>query len=300
MPTEPVDARRVRHLPDECRNGPVTLAVKDRDGLVVWYGKVLGFVEQARGADRSVLGAPGGEPLLVLHSTPDRKAHDPRHAGLLHIAYLLPSRIELGRWVRHIAEEGVALEGASDHLVSEAFYLTDPEGNGIEVYCDRPRSEWPRKDALIAMATLPADVEGILREGHAAHPFDHAPAGTQVGHVHLKVADLQASRAFYVDALGLDIMAHYPGALFVAAGGYHHHLGLNIWRSQGRAKPSEPELGLEEVTLVLSDEAEIAATLIRLQQYGFKIDVPTATAFDPAGNVLRFRVSVPEAFNLAA
>lgn len=276
-------------LPAGTRVGPVTLAVRDRDALLRWYGAVLGLVEQAREATRSVLGPAGGDALLVLEEMPDPAPHDPARAGLFHVAFLLPDREALARWVRHVAETRTPIEGASDHLVSEAFYLSDPEGNGIEVYRDRRREDWPREGDRIAMATEPADVAGILALGQRLPAWDGAPAGTCVGHVHLKVADLEASRRFYVETLGLDVMTTYPGALFVAAGGYHHHLGLNVWQSRGRPKPARAELGLAEVTLVVPDAAarEAAAERVAAAGYAVERNGGGAVVTDPAGNRVR-------------
>lgn len=276
-------------LPADTRAGPVTLAVADRDALVAWYGEVLGFVEQTRDGGRSTLGAADGAPVLILEEAPGLAAHDPRTAGLFHVAYLVPTREDLARWVRHVAETRIPIEGASDHLVSEAFYLSDPEGNGIEVYRDRPRAEWRRQGDGIAMDTLPADIDGLLALGRRLPAWAGAPAGTTVGHVHLKVADIEASRRFYLDLLGLDLMATYPGALFVAAGGYHHHLGLNVWRSKGRPKRAVPELGLRETTLVVPDAAARAALAERIAQAGHPAerDGDAAIVTDPAGNRLR-------------
>lgn len=276
-------------LPADTRTGPVTLAVADRNALVAWYGEVLGFVEQARDGARSTLGAAGGAPLLVLDERPGLPPHDPRTAGLFHVAYLVPTREDLARWVRHVAENRFPVEGASDHLVSEAVYLSDPEGNGIEVYRDRPRAEWRRQGDGIAMDTLPADIDGLLALGRRLPAWSGAPAGTTVGHVHLKVADLEASRRFYLDLLGLDLMTTYPGALFVAAGGYHHHLGLNVWRSRGRPKRSAPELGLAETTLIVPDAAARAAIADRLAAAGHPVerDGDAAIVTDPAGIRLR-------------
>lgn len=276
-------------LPADTRAGPVTLAVADRDALVAWYGEVLGFVEQARDGGRSTLGAADGAPVLVLDEQPALPEHDPRAAGLFHVAFLVPTREDLARWVRHVAETRIPIEGASDHLVSEAFYLSDPEGNGIEVYRDRPRAEWRRQGDGIAMDTLPADIDGLLALGRRLPAWTGAPSGTTVGHVHLKVADLEASRRFYIDLLGLDLMATYPGALFVAAGGYHHHLGLNVWRSKGRPKRATPERGLAETTLVIPDAAARAAIADRLAAAGHPVERAEEAAIvtDPAGNRLR-------------
>ncbi|MEJ1161159.1 VOC family protein [Prosthecomicrobium sp. N25] len=278
-------------LPAASHVGPVTLAVRDLPGLVRWYRTVLGMQVLLERPDKAVLGAADGRALLVLQGRPDLPADDPRRAGLFHVAYLMPSRRELARWVAHVAARRIAIEGASDHLVSEAFYLSDPEGNGIEVYRDRTRPEWPHEAGRLKIDTLPADIRGILAEGTAAPAFEGLPAGTTVGHVHLKVADIADSRRFYVDALGLEPMVEtYPGALFVAAGGYHHHLGLNTWQSRGRPRPA-PTLGLAAATLVLGDTRAVAAALARLAAAGYETDGDCV--LDPSGNRIRLLAAEP-------
>lgn len=301
-PDASVSAPVHTRLPVDTRDGPVTLAVADRDGLVAWYGRVLGFVELARSATRSVLGAAGGAALLVLDQKPGLPAHDQRTAGLFHVAYLVPSREDLARWVAHVAAQRIPIEGASDHLVSEAFYLSDPEGNGIEVYRDRPRGEWRRKGDEIEMDTLAADVQGLLALGTRLPAWTGAASGTTVGHVHLKVADLDAARRFYVETLGMDLMTTYPGALFVAAGGYHHHFGLNVWRSKGRPKPAREEYGLAETTIVVPDAAALAATAARLATAGYRADSGDGAVItvDPAGNRLRLAIGEATAEALLA
>lgn len=286
-------------LPAATHTGPVALAVADLPGLAAWYRAVLGLERLAGDERRAVLGAADGRPLLVLERRPDLEAEDPRRAGLFHVAFLLPSRLELGRWVAHLARHRHPIEGASDHLVSEALYLSDPEGNGIEVYRDRPRGEWPMEGPRVKMDTLAADLRGLLAEGQALEPFDRMPAGSVVGHVHLKVADLDASRRFYLDTLGLDLMATYPGALFVAAGGYHHHLGLNVWRSAERRRAAE-SLGLSVATLVTGDAAALPGLAARLDEAGYPTTaVPDGfDVIDPAGNRLRLLASDPSLADL--
>ena len=181
------------------------------------------------------LGPAGGEPLIELVSAPDAPRAPSFSTGLFHLAILVPDRAELARSLQRLAGAGWRLTGASDHLVSEALYLRDPEGNGIEIYRDRPREEWRRDGDELAMATLPLDLESVLGELEQDEaPANGMPAGTTMGHVHLQVADIPPVEGFYNGALGLDVMVRsYPGALFLAAGGYHHHLGLNTWQSQG-------------------------------------------------------------------
>ena len=200
----------------------------------------------------------------------------------------MPDRAELARSLRRVAGAGWRLTGASDHLVSEALYLQDPEGNGIEIYRDRPREEWRRNGDELAMATLPLDLESVLGELEPSERSANGmPAGTTMGHVHLQVADIPAAEGFYNRALGLDVMVRsYPGALFLAAGGYHHHLGLNTWQSQGAHPPPEGALGLDRYELVLPNAAERDGAADRLLQAGAdaeRLD-EGVLATDPSGN----------------
>ena len=200
----------------------------------------------------------------------------------------MPDRAELARSLQRLAGAGWRLTGASDHLVSEALYLRDPEGNGIEIYRDRPREEWRRDGDELAMATLPLDLESVLGElENGDAPADGMPAGTTMGHVHLQVADIPPAEGFYNGALGLDVMVRsYPGALFLAAGGYHHHLGLNTWQSQGAPPPPEGALGLDHYELVLPSAAERDSAADRLAQAGAdpQRGDEGVLAADPSGN----------------
>jgi catechol 2,3-dioxygenase len=172
--------------------------------------------------------------------------------------------------VRHLSARGARFSGASDHLVSEAFYLDDPDGNGVELYCDRPSAEWPRNADGIAMATLPLDVDAILAEG--SDEYTSAPSGTVVGHVHLQVGDLAAAERFYCELLGFSVMARYgAGAVFVAAGGYHHHLGLNVWRSRGAGVSAPTYAGLDAFEIVLPKRADVEAVLARAAAAGVSV-----------------------------
>ena len=208
--------------------------------------------------------------------------------GLFHMAILVPDRAELARSLRRVIEQGWRLTGASDHLVSEALYLRDPEGNGIEIYRDRPRDQWGHADnGELRMATLPLDLDNVMaEEGASDGPPNGMPADTTMGHVHLRVADIPASEAFYNGSLGLDVMVRsYPGALFVAAGGYHHHIGLNTWESQGAPAPPEGSLGLDRWELVLPDEDERDAAAGRVGETGDPVHTDDGVlARDPAGN----------------
>jgi len=248
-------------LPAETRLGRVRLQIADLDRSVAFYEGVLGLRVLDRTGDTALLGA--GAPLVELVAKPGTRPVPRRGLlGLFHVAFLLPERGDLARFVRHVADLGVPV-GMSDHLVSEAVYLTDPDGLGIEVYADRPREAWRHDGRQIAMATEPLDVRSLV-ETAGETSWTGAPDGTTVGHVHLHVGDLGRAAAFYHEALGLDkVVWGYPGALFLSAGGYHHHLGLNTWAA-GSPPAGEDDARLLEWTLVLpspTDTAEAARSL---------------------------------------
>src|SRR5690242_6744305 len=178
---------------------------------------------------------PDAPALVELVGRPDAPVRPPRSTGLFHLAVLVPSRLELARALRRVAAAGWRFTGASDHLVSEALYLHDPEGNGIEIYRDRPREEWRYEGGELQMATIPLDLEGVVGELPSDEETDAGmPSGTRIGHVHLNVSDLGPAEEYYEHRLGFDVVVRsYPGALFVSAGGYHHHIGMNTWTSAG-------------------------------------------------------------------
>ncbi len=246
------------------RLGAVTLVVHDLERLRRFYAEALGLHELAADAEGARLGA-GDAVLLELRRDPHARPRDPRAAGLFHMAFLLPGRSDLGAFVAHAGRTRVPLEGASDHVVSEALYLADPEGNGIEVYADRPRAAWPWRDGLVAMRTDPLDLDGLARVGTA---WRGAPAGTTVGHVHLQVGALAPAEAFLADVLGLPVTARYPGGVFHGAGGYHHHLAANVWHSRGARPRTQPTAGLAEVEVVVRDPAGLAALAERAATAG--------------------------------
>jgi catechol 2,3-dioxygenase len=225
---------------------------------------------------------------VQLLSTPDAPPRPAGTTGLFHLAILVPSRLELARALRRVTESGWHLTGASDHLVSEAVYLRDPEGNGIEIYRDRPRAEWHRDGGEIEMDTLPLDLEGVLGElaDDNMAPGGMAP-GTRLGHVHLNVADIDASERFYAGALGFDVTVRgYPDALFVSAGGYHHHVGLNTWIGEGAPPPPPGARGLDRIEVVVPTAADVDAAAQRLTDSGVESQrgAEGLTTVDPSGN----------------
>ena len=273
-------------IPPGTSIGKVRLRVADIDALTEFYERVVGLRGVERDGDIARLGAEGGEPLVELVSTPGASPAPSYSTGLFHMAILVPDRPELARSLRRVIEQGWRLTGASDHLVSEALYLRDPEGNGIEIYRDRPRDHWGHSNGELQMATLPLDLDDVLADEGSGGPANGMPPGTTMGHVHLRVADIPAAEAFYHRALGLEVMVRsYPGALFVAAGGYHHHIGLNTWETQGAPAPPEGSLGLDRYELVLPDENERDAAAGRVGEIGDPMHTDDGVlARDPSGN----------------
>jgi catechol 2,3-dioxygenase len=274
-------------IPPDTSIGKVRLRVADIDGLAEFYERVIGLRSVARDGDVVRLGPDDGEPLIELVAAPGAPPAPSFSTGLFHLAILVPDRAELARSLKRVAGAGWRLTGASDHLVSEALYLQDPEGNGIEIYRDRPRDQWGHDGSELRMATLPLDLDGVLGELEPGEePANGVPPATTMGHVHLQVADIPASEGFYNGALELEVMVRsYPGALFLAAGGYHHHVGLNTWQSQGAPPPPEGALGLDRYELVLPATADVDAADGRLGERSDPIRVEEGVLVaDPSGN----------------
>ena len=239
------------------RPGAVHLTVTNLDRTVGFLQDAIGLRVHRREDPEAALGA-GEADLVVLHE--DRGARPPgRTAGLFHFALLFPSRVELARALQRLAATRTPITGASDHGVSEAIYLDDPDGNGIELYADRPPERWPaprREGERVGMFTAPLDLRDLLAAAGGEEPSRHAEPGLVVGHVHLHVGDLEAALRFYADELGLEEMTRYPGAGFVAWDGYHHHLGINTWRGEGVPPAPEGSIGLRHWTVVDDDGPE--------------------------------------------
>jgi catechol 2,3-dioxygenase len=243
----------------DTRLGAVRLTVGDLQSMSDFYESALGLAVIASTPAKVRLGA-GDRAAVELVHRPDAPVRPPRTTGLFHLAVLVPSRIELARAIRRVVDAEWSFTGASDHLVSEAMYLNDPEGNGIEIYRDRPREEWRRTpDGELAMATLPLDVEDIIGElGGSPDPAPTAASDTHIGHVHLQIRDVDEAERFYAGILGFDVTVRsYPGALFVSAGGYHHHVGLNTWAGAGAPPPPRDARGLDLFEVYVPDEEEI-------------------------------------------
>jgi catechol 2,3-dioxygenase len=266
--------------------GAVHLTVADLGRSLEYYRTAIGLDALEEGDGRASLGA-GGRELLVLHEEPGARPAV-GYTGLFHVALLLPERADLARWLAHAARDRVPLSGLSDHFVSEALYLSDPDGHGIEIYADRPRDVWEGQVDM-RMTTEHLDVQSLLAEldDPETEPFDGLPAGTAMGHVHLRVSSIPETIAFYRDRLGFALMAEYGSqAAFLAAGGYHHHLGGNTWQSAGAPPPPAGTAALRQVTIVVPDEAERDRVLGR-------VDAEDSTAVDPSGNRLVFEVAAP-------
>jgi catechol 2,3-dioxygenase len=260
--------------------GTVSLTVSDLERSRHFYERVIGLVP----ASDDAFGAPGA-PFLELHGDRSAPPLNRRATGLYHFAILMPTRADLARSLRRLAETRWPLDGASDHLVSEALYLSDPDGNGIEIYRDRPREQWPRREGHLEMATIALDLDGLLDESGEASTT--VPAGTTIGHVHLQVADLDQAERFYSGVLGFDVTVRgYPGALFVSAGGYHHHLGLNTWHSAGASPPPPGSVGLRSFEVRFPDRPGFEQTVERIRVAGIEDEAVDGGVLvrDPSGN----------------
>ena len=274
-------------LPDATWLGQVHLQVADVQRSLAYYQGVLGLGVIRQSAGHVVLGVGGDDtPLVELHERVGATPVPRRgRLGLYHYAILLPDRAALGRFIRHLAETGVRA-GASDHLVSEALYLQDPDGLGIEVYADRPRSTWRYDGRQLMMDTRPLDMEDLVRAA-GDERWAGMPTGTTLGHVHLHVGDLDQAAAFFHEGLGFNkVVWSYPGALFLSAGGYHHHLGVNTWAA-GAAPAQEGDARLLEWTVVVPGEVDAAAESIRSAGFPVTQDGDGWFATDPWGTTLR-------------
>ena len=277
-------------LPAATRLGVVRLQISNMARSLAYYERTLGFRTLRREDGVAVLGAAEGDtPILELHERPGARPVPRRgKLGLFHLAILLPDRASLGRLVSHLSSIG-AYAGMSDHLVSEALYLSDPDGLGIEVYADRPRDQWRYVGREIEMSTLPLNVQDLVSAG-TGRRWAGMPNGTTMGHVHLHVGDLAEAARFYHEALGFDkVVWGYPGALFMSAGGYHHHLGTNTWAADAPSA-AEDDARLLEWEMVLPDAASVAAAAESVEHAGGAVERSpdgTVLARDPWGTAVR-------------
>jgi catechol 2,3-dioxygenase len=254
----------------------LALKARDADALAKFYKEVVGLAEIARAPGRITLGA-GGRPLLEIEASLSAKPDDPRSAGLFHTAFLLPIRADLARWVRYAMEKKIPIDGASDHFVSEALYLTDPEGNGIEIYADRPHEQWKWNGSSVDMGTVRLDIPDLVSEiGKNDAGWKGAPENSIIGHVHLRVGNPADAERWWREKLGFDAVAHYgDAAVFLSTGGYHHHIGANSWHSAGAGRRDPDRTGLAWVELV-SKDARTEKTLS--DPWGTEVRVVTAKA----------------------
>jgi catechol 2,3-dioxygenase len=269
-------------LPAQTRIGSVSLTVAQLDRSLAFYRGTIGLHLLERVGGRAALGA-GGETLVELVEEPGARPAA-GHTGLFHVAFLLPDRTELARWLAHTVRARTPLDGASDHLVSEAIYLTDPDGHGVEVYADRPRATWEGR--VEHMTTLPLDAAGLLRQSEGEPPFATVPAATTVGHVHLRVARIDETIAFYRDVVGFSLMLELGGqAAFLAAGGYHHHVGGNTWGSLGAAPAPPGTAALRSFSILLPAAADVDAAAARVAAAGREAAVSAGGVWirDPSG-----------------
>jgi catechol 2,3-dioxygenase len=245
--------------------GAIGLIARDLDLLANFYRDLLGLTVRERTATHARLGTAGGVTLIEIEHRPDAKPDDERSAGLYHTAFLMPTRQDHARWILHIARNRTPITGASDHGVSEAFYLDDPEGNGIEVYNDRPPERWLREGNTIVMPTKPLDVEAILREVEPAAAYTGAPEGLRIGHVHLRVGGVEQAEGFYHDVMGLDVTRRRGGATFMSSGGYHHHVGANTWHSDRAGMRDPDRAGLAWFSMEAADARALDDVTARLK-----------------------------------
>jgi catechol 2,3-dioxygenase len=245
--------------------GLVTLRVSQLERSLRFYQGILAFQPLEQTPGRVVLGAQDKQPLLELIEVPGAGPQPRRATGLYHVAILLPTRPDLGRLLLRLAQANVEV-GQGDHLASESLYVSDPDENGLEFYRDRPRDTWRRVNGMLVMGTNPVDLQGLAEDGaQRAEAWDVLPAGTRVGHIHLQVGNVQEARRFYSTILGFDVIAQMPSALFVSAGGYHHHVGMNTWHSLGAAPTPSTMAGLQTYVIAiptLEGLSEVKARLV--------------------------------------
>jgi catechol 2,3-dioxygenase len=253
--------------------GTVTLKVADLNRSLVFYTQLIGLQAFKQDERSAVLGA-GKRPILNLEEVSGAKSQPPGTTGLYHAAILWPDRRSLAIKIAQISSIHYPF-GFSDHLVSEAFYLSDPDGNGLELYRDRPRAEWKWTGSQVQMANAPIDFDNFfaeIPEGNDALSNPSAPDGTKLGHMHLRVGDIPTAEKFYHDVLGFDVVATMPSALFVSAGGYHHHIGMNTWESRNGKPPIEPSAGLHEFSISLPDKAELDRLTRQIEAAGVSVE----------------------------
>lgn len=272
--------------------GEVDLKVQDINRSIEFYQTIIGFKVLEKTDNKAVLTADGKTPLLLIEQPKNVTPLNPRTTGLYHFALLLPTRHDLAKALIHLVRSNYPLQGASDHYVSEAIYLADPDGNGIEIYADRPDSTWEWKNGEVNMATVALNAPDLAAEDDRT-PWTGLPAGTVMGHIHIQVSDIKQSEEFYTKGLGLDVVCEYgQHALFVSYGGYHHHIGLNTWNSLGGAAPEETSVGLKQYHLVLPSEEERNKIVQQLRDMKATVSDVNGefVTSDPSGNQIKLVV----------
>ncbi|MEY9868884.1 catechol 2,3-dioxygenase [Peribacillus sp. B2I2] len=269
--------------------GEVSINVLDLDKAITFYQDIIGLQVLKKNERQAVLTTDGKTPLLTLEQPADVIPKEGRTTGLYHFALLLPTRADLSIFLRHLLQTKYPF-GAADHEVSEALYITDPDGNGIEVYSDRPSTDWKWANGEVAMGTDPLDGNALLEESNGE--WSVMPAGTLMGHIHLHVSDLRNTEEFYMQGLGFTVVNRYAGALFTSTGGYHHHIGLNIWNGVGAPAPKENSVGLNWYTLVFANDEARDKVMERLKGIGAVVTEKEEfyVVTDPSGNEIHLVV----------
>ncbi|AST94106.1 glyoxalase [Sutcliffiella cohnii] len=270
----------------------VHLKVANLEQSLEFYKNVIGFQVLSKTANKADLTTDGKRALLTIEQIENATPKSPRTTGLYHYALLLPTRKDLGKVIQHFIDTRYPVQGASDHLVSEALYLADPDGNGIEIYSDRPKEVWQWQGEEVLMDTRPMDVEGVLKEA-GGEKWTGLPAETVMGHIHLHVADTKETVNFYCEGLGFEVVCRYGGqAFFISTGKYHHHIGLNTWAGVGAPPAAEDSVGLRTFTLVLPDEESRGKTVEQLKAIGATVKEADGviTTKDPSKNRIVLQV----------
>lgn len=277
------------HIDETMHITNIHLKVANLERSLNFYQKLLGFRLMQEQPHLAKLAAGGVMSILTIEQVDNAEPLDPRKTGLFHIAFLLPKKEDLAKVLRHFMHTGYPVQGASDHLVSEALYMADPDGNGVEIYVDRDSAEWNWNDGEVEMSTLPLDANALMKEV-AEDGWDGMPDGTIIGHIHLQVADLAAAKNFYTKGFGLQIVSHFgQQALFLSSAGYHHHIGLNTWNSAGGSVPTNEETGLKSYVISVPTDEKMNI-VERFQDLGVHVglDGDQYLVVDPSGNRIYF------------
>lgn len=270
----------------------VHILVKDVERSLLFYQEIIGFRILEHIGKKVVLTADGKTPLVTIEQPENVLTKEPRTTGLYHFALLLPQRSDLAKALSHLINTGYPLQGASDHRVSEAIYLADPDGNGIEIYADRPLHSWIKEDGQILMTTERLDIENLLQETKG-EPWNGLPEHTIMGHIHLHVSDLQKAEDFYCKGLGFDVVNRYgEQATFISTGGYHHHIGMNTWNGVGAKAPAANSVGMKWFSLVFPNEKARNEAVNKLKTLGVSVQEEEGILItkDPSGNHIRLCV----------